>query len=203
MRDTQLQSIRHKKGTVMPKVLILVYPTFAEFEIAIAAMILARTHQVVTVGVDHSPVVGGGGLQCLPHVAASEVDPAEYAGIVIPGGSVFDPVLESEPLLDLVQRFDHMGKPLAAVCGGPAVLGRAGVLGRRRYTASLTPAERAQLGVPEDGFTEEQLVQDGNILTATGESFVAFALASARLFGCIQDEDHFRELAAFFRNQAQ
>jgi protein deglycase len=171
----------------MPKVLFLVYPTFAEFEIAMAAIMVARTHQVVTVGVDHTPVTGGGGLQCLPHVAASEVNPAEYAGIVIPGGSQFDTICRSEPLVDLVQRLDRLGRPLAAICGGPALLGRAGVLAGRQYTASLTPAERAQLGMPEDGFTGENLMQDGNILTATGESYVAFASATARLFGCIQE----------------
>lgn len=185
----------------MSKLLLLIYPTFAEFEVAVATTILSRHFEILTVGLNRSPVTGAGGLQSLPHAAVSEVDPADCAGMIIPGGDDLRPLVESEPLLRLIRALESQDKPLAAICAGPAVLGRAGVLAGRRYTASLGTAERAVLGLPEEGFTEESLVSHGQVLTAVGSAFVEFGLAAARLFGCVQDEEHFQGLAAFYRGQ--
>ena len=185
----------------MAQVLLLIYPTFSEFEVTVATTILAKAFDVVTIGLDLSPVASEGGLACLPHDTIPNVDPEEYAGMIIPGAPEFRPVFESEPLARLVRALDASGKPLAAICGGPAMLAKAGALHGRRYTASLPPEHRSFLGMPEEGFTEEDLVQDGHILTATGQAYVEFGLATSRLFGYFRDEEHFDRVAAFYRNQ--
>jgi 4-methyl-5(b-hydroxyethyl)-thiazole monophosphate biosynthesis len=185
----------------MPRLLLLIYPTFSEFEVTVATTILAKAYDIVTVGLDMSPVSGEGGLYCLPHVGVQEVNPADYAGMIIPGAPELRPVVESEPLFQLIRAFNAMGKPLAAICGGPAVLSKAGALTGRRYTASLLPAQRTFLGMPEEGFTGEDLVQDDHVLTALGQAYVEFGLTAARLFGCFPDEEHFERTATFYRNQ--
>jgi 4-methyl-5(b-hydroxyethyl)-thiazole monophosphate biosynthesis len=185
----------------MPRLLLLIYPTFSEFEVTVATTILAKAYEIVTIGLDRSPVSGEGGLTCLPHVAVPEVNPADYAGMIIPGAPELRPVVESEPLLQLIRAFDAAAKPLAAICGGPAVLGKAGALTGRRYTASLLPAQRKFLGMPEEGFTGEDLVQEDHVLTAIGQAYVEFGLTTARLFGYFRDEEYFERTAAFYRNQ--
>lgn len=158
------------------RVLLLVFDTFAEFEVSILVTALRGTaHSVTTVGVDRSPVTTTGRLTVLPDRAVPEVDPADFDALVVPGGDT-SVVLGHEPLRRLVRHFADTGKLIAAICGGPAVLGDAGVLDDRRFTASLTPTDRAWCGVEGRGsMVPELVVVDDPLVTATGSSYLAFA----------------------------
>ncbi|HWI60979.1 MAG TPA: DJ-1/PfpI family protein [Symbiobacteriaceae bacterium] len=184
----------------MNKLLVLIYPTFSEFEVAVATTILGRKYEILSLGLDDAPVTGEGGFRCIPHVTVGNANPDEYAGLIIPGAPEFRPVIECPALDDLVRSLYAAGKPLAAICGGPMVLGKAGILAERRYTTSLLQEHRAFLGIPEATFVDQDLVQDGHVLTAKGPAYVEFGLAAARLFGYFRDDEHFAEVARWYRN---
>lgn len=158
------------------KVLVLVYDTFAEFEIAILLTALRGTEHVVrTVGLDASPVTSTGLLRVVPDLSLADVDPEEYDALVVPGGDASQ-AMGDERLRALVASLDRRGALLAAICGGPAVLGDAGALDGRRYTAALGPADAAYAGIEGRGVRlPELVVTDGHVVTATGSSYLAFA----------------------------
>lgn len=187
----------------MGKILVLLYPTFSEFEIGVALSLVRRKHEVVTVGLDYQPITGEGGIRCLPHVTVDEVDPDQYDGMIIPGGLDMIHLEGAASLYQLVRQLDAAGKPLAAICGGPFVLGRAGVLDGRAYTASFGPDERAFLGLPEESFLVDGVVRSGNLLTAQGASFVAFGLAVGELLGLHDSAEEANAAADFFHNRQQ
>jgi protease I len=56
-----------------------------------------------------------------------EVDPADYDGLVIPGGRAPEYLRMNERVLDIVRHFDGARKPIAAVCHGAQILAAAGI----------------------------------------------------------------------------
>lgn len=155
---------------------LLVYETFAEFEVAVLVTALRGTpHRLTTVGLGPDPVTTTGGLRVLPDLAIDDLDPAQVDALVVPGGDASH-ALGHPGLRALVRDLDRRGQLLAAICGGPAVLGDAGVLDGRRYTAALGPEDAAFVGVDGVGAREDELVvTDDHILTAVGSAYLSFA----------------------------
>ena len=97
----------------------------------------------------------------------SDVDPAEYAGLVVPGGRAPEYLRLDERVLDVVRHFAEAKKPIAAICHGLQVLAAAGVLEGRSCTAypACGPEVRSSGGeyieLPPD-----EVHVDGNLVTA-------------------------------------
>lgn len=123
--------------------------------------------------------VGMLGAKVAVDCTVQQVEPASYDALAIAGGAGSPAHLwDSEPVLGLVKEFHRAGKPVAAICLSGAVLARAGVLQGRR--ATVFPTERAILELKRGGATyvDEPVVEDGNILTASGpEAATAFGAA--------------------------
>ncbi|HEX2910761.1 MAG TPA: DJ-1/PfpI family protein [Chloroflexia bacterium] len=166
----------------MKKVLLLIFPNFAEFEITVATSLLRANHQVVTVALQKDPLAGESGLQFLPHLAISEVNPDEYEAIIVPGGDL-EALAEAYPLFALVQAMQEKGKIVAAICSGGFVVAKAGLLEKRPYTVTLSSEQRRFLGIPETGFRYEPLIEVDNIITAQGHAYVEFGLRVAERLG--------------------
>lgn len=164
------------------KILVLIYEGFAEFEVSLLSY-LAETegHRIVTAAPAETPVVRGlGGLRVVADLRLDEVDPGEYAAMVIPGGR-WESLIDRTEATDLIRRFEAAGKVLAAICSAPIHLAKAGVLVGRRFTTSLS---RDWRGVFEwDRKEDRPVVVDGRIVTAQGEAFRAFSFAVLEQLG--------------------
>jgi hypothetical protein len=86
---------------------------------------------------------------------------------------------------------------LAAICGGPVHLARAGVLNGKSYTSTVTgdyPEEFA-----ESNFAPGLVIVDGNIVTAQPHGYVDMALQLGKMMNIFKDEADYLETVAFFR----
>ena len=173
----------------MKRVGLLLFPEFGEYEVTVATSLLRASHELVTVALTEEPITSEAGLTFLPHKSLAEADPKDFEALVIPGGDMVH-LRDAEPLFSFVEETFKRGALLAAVCSGPYVLARAGVLGGRPYTVTYTREPRAFLGCfDETGFRYEPVISDANVITAQGHAFVAFGLAVARhLRGSLGDD---------------
>ncbi|MGG2064987.1 DJ-1/PfpI family protein [Bacillus sp. S14(2024)] len=162
------------------KILVLIYPTFAEFEITVATAALKDSYVVETVGLTKEIVVSETGLQVKPHYELSEVYIDDYEGIIIPGGDLVH-VKDSELLFELVRQMYKKEKLVAAICGGPFVLATAGILQHISYTVTLD--YRKLDCFSKEHFIYKEVVCHQNIITAQGHAFVDFGLAIAKYCG--------------------
>ena len=95
------------------------------------------------------------------------VDPAQYVGLVIPGGRAPEYLRLNPRVLDIVRSFATANKPIAAICHALQLMAAAGVLGGRKCTAypacgpEVTLAGGIYVEVPVDS-----AVVDGNLVTA-------------------------------------
>jgi protease I len=92
----------------------------------------------------------------------SEVDPADYDALVVPGGRAPEYLRTHEPVIEAVQHFFEAEKPVAALCHGPQILAAAGVLDGYEMTAY--PAVRAEVEAAGCSWVDE-VTRDRNLVT--------------------------------------
>jgi protease I len=90
-----------------------------------------------------------------------EVNPADYDGLVPPGGRAPEHLRTHDEVLDAVQQFFEADKPVAAICHAARILAAAGVIEGRACSAysALEADVEAASGDYYDGVTT-----DGNLV---------------------------------------
>ena len=97
----------------------------------------------------------------------ADVVPADYAGLVIPGGRAPEYLRLNTRVLEIVQHFANENKPIAAICHGLQLLAAADVLKGRSCTAY--PACGPEVKLAGGEFQEIDVTAahvDGNLVTA-------------------------------------
>ncbi|WP_046470680.1 DJ-1/PfpI family protein [Allosalinactinospora lopnorensis] len=97
-------------------------------------------------------------------VALAEVDPADYAALVIPGGRAPEYLRLNVDFQRVVDHFFDVGKPVAHVCHAALALAPLGVLKGRRTAAWPACAPDVENG--GGVFVNESAVVDGNMVSA-------------------------------------
>ena len=98
-----------------------------------------------------------------------EVDPEQYEGLVIIGGSGSQVYLWNDVMLvHLVTFFQKSRKLIAAICLAPVVLARAGVLKGKTSTYFESPASDFEMKKGGAVVVRAPVVTDGRIITASG-----------------------------------
>ncbi|MBQ1961627.1 MAG: DJ-1/PfpI family protein [Clostridia bacterium] len=150
---------------------------FEEIEALAPVDVLRRGGiEVKTVGVTGKTVTGAHGIAVSTDMTVDQITLEGLEGIVLPGGMPGTLNLEAnERLCELVRQADRKQLLIGAICAAPSVLGHLGVLNGKR--ATCFPGFEKELA----GATvcDEQVVCDGNIITAKGAGAAldfAFAL---------------------------
>ena len=107
----------------------------------------------------------------------SEADPADYDGLLVPGGFINPDLLrQSAAARDFVKAFDVAGKPIATLCHGPWVLASAGLLADRTLTS--WPGIRDDMVNGGAIWLDQAVVHDRNLVTSRGpQDMVPFVRA--------------------------
>ncbi|HET9831749.1 MAG TPA: type 1 glutamine amidotransferase family protein [Vicinamibacterales bacterium] len=163
----------------MKVVYLLVVDGFADWEPAHAVAELRRTggYQVKTVGLTLAPVESMGGIRVLPSATVADVDPADVAVFILPGGDRWESSPVEPELADLLKHLDERGVPIAAICGATVAISRLGLLRGRRHTSNGLDYLRSQHeGYAEAAhYVDAPAVRDRGLITASGLGDVEFA----------------------------
>ena len=97
----------------------------------------------------------------------SEIDPASYDALVIPGGRAPEYLRLNDRVLEIVRHFATADKPIAAICHGAQLLAAAGVLEGKQCSAY--PACGPEVKVAGGQYMDiavDQAHVDGKLVTA-------------------------------------
>lgn len=120
-----------------------------------------------------------------------EINPADYDGVYIPGGTAgAESLRDNEKVIEIVKDFDKANKLIAAICAGPIVLDRAGVLANKKATSF--PTIKAELKNIGQYIDDEIVVTDGNITTGRGAAVTNYL--ALRLVEIIKGEEAKEEI---------
>lgn len=97
-------------------------------------------------------------------IAAVDVNPAEYVGLLIPGGRAPEYIRMYDEVLEIVKAFFAADKPVAAVCHGTQLLAAAEVL--KDYLVTSYPACSAECRIAGAKWENQGVVTCGNLITA-------------------------------------
>lgn len=166
----------------MAKVCVMVADGSEELETVAVVDVLRRAGaKVFLAGVAGARAVKASrGVGLVPDGAWDAAAADGYDALVVPGGMGGVEALGAEEgLLEAIRRFAAADKWVAAICAGPQVLDKAGVLEGKRYTC-YPGLERE--GIRSGEWVDEPVVADGKLVTSQGPgTAVAFALTLAEL----------------------
>ena len=157
------------------KALVIFYPDCIELEAIFAAQVLHEENLTIDVATpDGADYYGPSGIALRATHSYAAVNPDEYRVVIVPGGDTMT-VLENETLIGILKAANDAGATFGAICAGPLLLARAGLLKGRHFTHGYGPD--SSLLYWKDGIYENQpVVVDGNIVTAQPQAYMDFAV---------------------------
>ena len=147
------------------KALILSANNFEDSELLVPFYRLQEAGYAVEVAAgDHGSITGKHGYEVRVDKTFAEIDPADYAVLVLPGGKAPAAIRNEPTVKGIVGAFFADDKPVGAICHGPQVIVSAGLLAGRRATCYRTVADELR----EAGaiYQDSEVVVDGRLVTS-------------------------------------
>lgn len=177
------------KGSLMPTVVfVIAQDVFRDEEYAHPREVLERRGaRVVSASVAPGTAHGRFGLHIDVDMALSDVDPAEFDGVVFVGGAGAAVFFDDPVAHHLARTMLDAKKTVAAICIAASTLARAGLL--RGVRATAYGSQEADLRSHGAIWTGNPIEVDGTIITANGpEAAADFGSAIADALGLAPDE---------------
>lgn len=99
-------------------------------------------------------------------LALDQVDPAQYDGLVLPGGRAPEYLRNKSAAVAIVRHFVETGKPIGANCHGPLLVIAAG--GAKGRTMTCFPDLEPDVRAAGAEFVDRDVVVDGPLVTVRG-----------------------------------
>jgi putative intracellular protease/amidase len=185
------------------KTLLILYPGCIAYETSLAAELLNPHFPVQVATPDGAPHLASSGLSIAATLRIADADPAAYRVILVPGGDP-ESVLEDADLAALLARASESGAWIGAICAGPLLLSRPGLLRGKRFTHGYKTWHQEFLAPFWDGahYVDEPVVRDGNVITAMAEGHVDFAIELLAALDLL-DEPARERKRAFYKGVVQ
>lgn len=154
-----------KSGPAATRILILSADRFEDSELQVPVERLRAAGFGVDIAAPMKGAISGKhGHRVEAGLAIHEVQPDDYAALVLPGGTAPALLRHMPKVLELARAFMRAGKPVAAICHGPQILAAAGVLAARAVTG--TPSVADELKSAGARYRDAEVVVDGNLITS-------------------------------------
>ena len=163
--------------------LIVSSDNFEDSELLVPYYRLKEAGVEVTVASMNRGVIKGlHGYEVTVDKSLGEIDPNDYAILVLPGGKAPAALRKEAKALEIARSFFAGGKPVAAICHGPQILISAGLVKGRRATCYKSMA--AELKDAGALYEDREVVVDVNLVTSRQPAdFPAFLRETVKQLG--------------------
>lgn len=170
----------------------LLFEGFSGFEFIYPAFTL-RNVDKITIGNSESPILSEERIKFYPDTHIKDVQVDDIDILIIPGGNALQHLKEGSMIQKLLKELHIRNKIIAAVCGAPVLLANTDILDRKNFTAGGGELpEGWQKNFTTGQYVKDELVIDGNIITAKAVAIAKFAIAIGKklnLFKSIEEEN--------------
>ncbi len=147
------------------KALIISADNFEDTELLVPYYRLKEAGVEVTVAsLSQGAIKGKHGYDVAVDMTLAEVNPEDYAILILPGGAAPALVREEPKALEIARSFFARSKPVAAICHGPQILISAGLLQGRRATCYKSVVD--ELKKAGALYEDREVVVDANLITS-------------------------------------
>lgn len=168
------------------KIAVVLYPGCIFFELALALELVARKVSVDVLTPDGKPIATSTHLTVSATKAYRDAYAADYAAVLVPGGDASS-VKDSSDLDDFLRAANYKNILIAAICFGPVLLAKAGVLKGRTVSHGLVVSQIEAFAAIFAGsrLVDDPVTNDANILSAKPWAHIEFAAHFARRLGAL------------------
>lgn len=180
------------------KIHVLIYDQFANFEVMLVGWMKANQHEMITVSLNQDFVTSVEGFKVMADQKLKDVDTKDVELLLIPGGNT-PTILGNAYLKQFIKSVNAQGAVIGAICFAPVLLGEADILENKQFTTSVGTDDESFTLFKNGHFTNEDVVVDGNIITAKGNAYVEFALEVCKHMELVKP-DHLTFYKSFLKN---
>jgi protease I len=147
------------------KVLIISADNFEDSELLVPYYrMLEEGHNVDIASMKKGKIKGKHGYEVDANKALKDVNPDDYALLILPGGKAPEAIRKEQKALEIAGNFFDHNKPVAAICHGPQTLISAGLMKGKHATCyrSVAP-EMKEAGAR---YEDKEVIVDGNLITS-------------------------------------
>ncbi|MDD2778352.1 MAG: DJ-1/PfpI family protein [Methanocellales archaeon] len=161
---------------MMRRILMVISPkNFRDEELLESKDVLKKAgFEVVVTSVTSETCIGMFGIMVKPDRVIDELNVEEFDAVVVVGGAGTPVLNQYDKVLKILREANEQKKILAAICLGPIVLAKAGVLEGKKATVFPSGVSKIESGGAQ--YVSKSVVIDGNLITADGPQ-------SAKMFG--------------------
>ena len=147
------------------KALIISADNFEDTELLVPYYRLKEAGvEVIVASLSRGAIKGKHGYDVAVDKTLDEVNPDDYAILVLPGGAAPALVRKEPKALEIARSFFARSKPVAAICHGPQILISAGLMQGRRATCYKSVAD--ELKVAGALYEDREVIVDANLVTS-------------------------------------
>lgn len=147
--------------------LVVPHRQFNETEYSVTRAALEREGcRIKIVAASLQEAVGAKGMRVKPQMLFSDVQPAQFDGIVFIGGGGARDFWNHPRAHNAVRAFESHGKVLGAICIAPVIIANTGILKDRNGTCHVSA--RREFEAAGVNYTAEPVVTCCRIVTASG-----------------------------------
>ena len=152
--------------------MIIAFKDFRDEEYFIPKQVLKTGgSKITTVSSELGKAIGIYGGEVNVDATLDKLKVDDFEAIIFIGGSGALKYVEDETCWKIAKETVLKNRVLGAICIGPAILARAGVLSGKKATVWSSPLDKSAVKIlKEEGtiYEDNQVVEDGNIVTANG-----------------------------------
>ncbi len=165
------------------KDIFLVHNKSCFYEIVILNYFMSFSHcDMAFCSLDGKPVRAMEGFSVNVDMSLSDLDMEQIRSFIIPGGDISE--IDNADVMAFLRDLKKRNVLIAGICAGVDVLDRAGILCDVKSTHS----------------TDEDLVNDKNIITARANAYVDFAIEVAKKLELFESEDDLQGTIDFWKH---
>jgi putative intracellular protease/amidase len=160
--------------------------------------------EIITISNDKSPKTSMGGFKIVPDIAIDEMSFSEEDFLILPGGDTWLEKENEEILIKSRMLIDN-DMNVAAICGATIGLARHGALDSKLHTSS--DKNYLKMVCPEykgeEFYKDEVVVNDKNLITATGVAPIEFTYEVIRTLKVFSDETLYNWYGLYDKKEAE
>ena len=182
------------------KTYLFYYNGFCEAEVVHSIWFLKE--KAISVALEDRIYKSESGQKFVPDITISKVNPSDVDLFIIPGGNP-EYLYENKELKDFILELNKKNKFIAAICGGPFLLAKYGLLDGKNCTgggSGIKPDSEHYKLFDKAILSFDSVTRDGNIITAMGSAFVELAIEVYGVLNLYKDEADKKETYDWLKN---
>lgn len=169
-------------------VCVIYFDGFWGYEVGVALNILKKEN-IFSIALEDRVYLNEANQKLIPDKTIKETNPDDIDILIIPGGNPYN-LFDKPEFKDFLTKLNEKNKYIAGICAGTIIMANYGLLDNKRCTTIGRSDDFPFKHLFEKSSrVNEDVVIDENIITATGQAFIEFAVELGKVMNVFENNE--------------